>query len=128
MLLPTINKTRGLLLLGFIGDVDPPQIHRELEILPGLLEDLPAGFILIVDLERMVSMPKECAHEIGQLMEIFDKKGVRQVIRVIPDKSKDIGFQVLYHLHYKKPPPLVICENMNAACEVLESLEQEQEN
>ena len=122
MLLPTINKTRGLLHLAFIGDVDPPQIHRELKILPELLEDLPGGFVLIVDLERLGTMPKECAREIGQLMEMFDQKGVRQVIRVIPDKTKDIGFQVLYILHYKKPPPLVICDSMSEACEVLESL------
>ena len=44
-------------------------------------------------------MPKECAHEIGLLMELFDQKGVRQVFRVITDKSKDIGFQGLYLLH-----------------------------
>lgn len=126
MLLPTINKTRGLLQLSFIGDVDPPQIHRELEFLPRLLEDLPEGFILIVDLERLGTMPKECAHGIGLLMEMFDQKGERQVVRVIPDKSKDIGFQVLYLLHYKNPPPLVICESMNEACAVLEAVELEQ--
>ena len=123
MLLPTINKLRGLLHLGFIGDVDPPQILRAVADLPDLLSDLPAGFVLLVDLERLGTMTKECAPAIGQLMELFDQKGVRQVIRVIPDKSKDIGFQVLYLLHYKNPPPLVICENMAQACDLLESLE-----
>jgi hypothetical protein len=123
VLLPTINKTRRLLHLGFIGDVDPAQIRRELKNLPSLLRDLPDGFILLVDLERLGSMTKECAPEIGQLMEMFDQKGVQQVIRVIPDKSKDIGFQVLYLLHYKHPPPLVICDSMRDACEVLESFE-----
>jgi hypothetical protein len=123
VLLPTVNKARGLLQLGFIGDVDSRQIQAEFEVLPGLLEDLPEGFVLLVDLDRLRSMPKECAREIGQLMEMFDRKGVRQVIRVIPDKTKDIGFQVLYLLHYKNPPPLVICDSMAEACEVLESLE-----
>lgn len=123
VLLPTTNKTRGLLHLGFIGDVDPAQIHQALDALPALLRDLPAGFILLVDLERVGIMTKECAPGIGRLMELFDQKGVRQVIRVIPDKSKDIGFQVLYLLHYKNPPPLVICENMLQACDLLESLE-----
>jgi hypothetical protein len=124
MLLAAINKTRELLYLGFIGDVDPAQIQRELKNLPALLEDLPPGFVLFVDLERLGSMPKECAPEIGQLMELFDRKGVRQVIRAIPDKTKDIGFQVLYLLHYKKPPPLVVCESMREACDVLESMER----
>ena len=125
MLLPTINKTRGLLQMDFIGDVDAEQIRRELKTLPGVLEDLPEGFVLIVNLENVGAMPKECAPEIGLLMEMFDQKGVRLVIRVIPDKTKDIGFQVLYLLHYKKPPPLVVCESMVQACEVLESLERE---
>ena len=123
VLLPTVNKTRGLLQMSFIGDVDSAQLQAELEKIPRLLEDLPSGFILLVDLERLGSMPKECAKEIGQFMEMFDQKGVRQVIRVIPDKSKDIGFQVLYVLHYKNPPPLIVCERMSEACAVLESLE-----
>lgn len=123
MLLPTTNKTRSLLHLSFIGDVDPAQIHQALATLPALLRDLPSGFILLVDLERLGNMTKECAPAIGRLMELFDQKGVRQVIRVIPDKSKDIGFQVLYLLHYKIPPPLVICQNMSQACDLLESLE-----
>ena len=69
MLLPTINKTRGLLQMDFIGDVDAEQIRRELKILPGILEDLPEGFILIVNLENVGAMPKECAPEIGLLMD-----------------------------------------------------------
>ena len=75
-------------------------------------------------MERPGTMPKECAHEIGLRMELFDQKGVRQVIRVIPDKSKDIGFQGHYLLHHKNPPPLVICENTLQACDLPESLEQ----
>ena len=76
-----------------------PKSKRNSKKLPLLLQDLPTDFILIVDLERPGTMPKECAHEIGLRMELFDQKGVRQVIRVIPDKSKDIGFQGLYLLH-----------------------------
>jgi hypothetical protein len=52
-------------------------------------------------------------------MELFDRKGVAQVVRVIPDKTKDIGLQVLYLLHYKNPPPLIVCESILEAENIL---------
>ena len=119
MFLATTNKVIRLLHISFIGDVEPEEIHEGREMLSEILEDLPTGLLLLVDLERLHFMSKECAPEIGWLMELFDRKGVAQVIRVIPDKTKDIGLQVLYLLHYKNPPPLIVCASILEAENIL---------
>lgn len=119
MILAGINHPRNCLHLSFVGSVSPEEIRREAESLPGLLAGLDPDFTLMVDLERLDHMPKECAPEIGRLMEMFDKKAVAQVIRIISDRTKDIGFQVLALLHYKVQPPVMVCESLGDACEFL---------
>jgi hypothetical protein len=34
------------------------------------------------------------------MMDLCNKKGVKEVLRIIPDTHKDIGFTLLSHLHY----------------------------
>jgi hypothetical protein len=112
MFLATTNKLRRFVHVNFIGKVRVEEIQEGVASIPQLLDDMPTGFTLIMDLERMDSMGKECAKEIGNLMELFDQRGIGKVIRVIPDKAKDIGFQILYLLHYAHHPPVQICESL----------------
>ena len=120
MFLATTNKKKKLLHVSYIGRVDAEQIRQGLEEIPALLEELPNGFTLVMDLERVDSMCLPCSQEIGKLMEICDKSGIEKVIRVIPDKKKDIGFQILYLMHYKNPPPVFVCERMEDVARLLE--------
>jgi hypothetical protein len=34
------------------------------------------------------------------MMDLCDRKGVKAVVRVVPDPHKDIGFALLSHFHY----------------------------
>lgn len=113
MFLATTNKLRRLVHVNFIGKVRVEEIKEGVASIPQLLADMPTGFTLIMDLERMDSMGKECAKEIGNLMELFDQRGIGKVIRVIPDKAKDIGLQILYLLHYSHHPPVQIRESLS---------------
>ena len=120
MFLATTNKKKKLLHISYIGRVDAEEIRHELKEIPALLEELPNGFTLVMDLERLDSMSLPSGQEIGKLMELCDKSGIEKVIRVIPDKKKDIGLQILYLMHYKHPPPVFVCERMKDVARLLE--------
>jgi hypothetical protein len=94
------NKTGGVLTMSFAQHVDARQMNLCLERVTHLLSDMESGFRLMTDLSSLDSMDPECALDLGAMMDLCSKKGVKGIIRVIPDPQKDIGFTILSHLHY----------------------------
>ena len=120
MFLVTINKGKRLLYLVYHGRVESAELRRARDESAAMLDDFEPGFRVLVDFERMESMSTNAAGEIGKLMELVEQRGVGLVVRVIPDASKDIGFNILAAFHYKKAVPTVTCESMQEAAKVLE--------
>jgi anti-anti-sigma regulatory factor len=75
-------------------------VTRCLGTLQDLMGQLKPGFILLVDMSNLESMDGSCAQELGAIMDLCRMRGVSTVVRVIPDPSKDIGFNILSHFHY----------------------------
>jgi hypothetical protein len=119
MFLATVNKPEQLLYMSFIGHVRAAELAQVRGNLPVLLADLMPGFYMLTDLGRLDSMDIDCATEIGRVMDLCDQKGIGQVIRVIPDPSKDIGLNILSHFHYKHRPRVVICERIDEVAKLL---------
>jgi len=119
MFLATTNKSKRLLYLSFIQRVQAEELQHALADLATLLADLPSDFRLLVDLGRLESMDTTCVTEIGKVMEVFDRKGVGLIVRVIPDPTKDIGLNILSVFHYRNRPRTVTCETMSEAAERL---------
>jgi anti-anti-sigma regulatory factor len=120
MFLATSNKAKELLHLSYIGRVRAADLQREHDNMLALLADLPAGFKMLVDLDRLESMDTDCVDELGKFMELLDQRGLEQVVRVIPDPSKDIGFNILARFHYHHNPRITNCETMIEAAKLLE--------
>ena len=119
MFLATINKSKQLLVMSFIAEVrveDLAQSHDEVAL---MIDELNSDFRLLTDLTRLDSMGVECGNEIGRIMELCDQKGVKLVIRVIPDPTKDIGLSILALFHYKHPPRTVTCQSFVEAAKLL---------
>jgi anti-anti-sigma regulatory factor len=119
MFLATSNRTKGLLHLCYIGHVDAADLEREHDSVLALLAELPAGFKMLVDLERLESMDTDCVEELGKIMDLLDQHGLEQVVRVIPDPAKDIGFNILARFHYHHSPRITNCETMIQAAKLL---------
>ena len=119
MLLATVNKSRQLLVLSFIGEVRSEELAQRREEVVTLMAELAPGFRLLTDWTHLHSMPPESLPEIGKFMELCDQKGVGLVVRVIPDPSKDFGLNILSLFHYARRPRAVTCANMIEAAEVL---------
>lgn len=119
MYLATSNKSKRLLYVSFIQHVKPEELQRGLEDLAALLADLPSDFRMLVDLGRLESIDAACMKEIGQSMEMCDRKGVGLIVRVIPDPAKDIGLNILSIFHYRHRPRTATCETMSEAMKLL---------
>ena len=119
MFLATSNKAKRLLHLSYIQHIKPEELKRGREDIKTLLADLPPGFRLLVDLDRLESTDPACTTEIGRIMELLDRGGVGMVVRVIPDSNKDIGLNILSLFHYRHHPQTVTCKNMAEAVKKL---------
>lgn len=119
MFLATSNKAKGLLHLSYIGHVTAAELRRYHDDVVALLSEMPKGFKILVDLDRLDSMDTDCVEELGKMMEIFDQHGMKQVVRLIPDPTKDIGFNILARFHYRRNLRITNCETMIEAAKLL---------
>jgi len=105
--------------LSYIAHVDSADLQRGYDDVMALLADLPAGFAMLVDLDRLESMDIACVEELGKMMELLDRRGLEQVVRVIPDPAKDIGFNILSRFHYHHNLRTTNCQTMTEAAKLL---------
>ena len=119
MFLATSNPARQLLCCSYIDTVRPDELVGARKDLRALIAGLAPGFRLLVNLSQLKTMGVECLTEVGAMMELFDRSGVGLVVRVIPDGSKDIGFNILAVFHYAKLPQIVTCQTMPEAAQAL---------
>jgi hypothetical protein len=83
--------------------VEVEEVRQCLTTVRKLLGQLRPGFLLLTDLGNLKSMDPACAPELGAIMDLCSASGMATVVRVIPDPTKDIGFNVisLFHLDPK---------------------------
>jgi hypothetical protein len=119
MLLVTSNKSKQLLLVRYIGQVELDEFQIAREDLMTQLGELSPGFHLLADFSQLESMGLDCAPELGRMMDLFGQASVGLVVRVIPDPSKDIGMNILTVFHYSHRPRVVTCQNLADAARAL---------
>ena len=112
MLLVTSNQSKQLLFLNFVGTVRPEEFPGGRTEMTAQLAGLSPGVRYLVDLTHLEFMGLECMAELGGLMDLLGKSGVGQVVRVIPDPSKDIGMNILSVFHYPHGLRVVTCQNL----------------
>ncbi len=115
MFLAETNRLRQLLHLSFVGPVSSADLSRSLEEVEALLTDLAPGFILLTDLSRLETMDVACEAQIGRIMDLCQQRGVGQSIRVVPEPSKDIGFNILSIFHYEPGTRAIVCSSLSEA-------------
>jgi anti-anti-sigma regulatory factor len=101
------DQTRNLVTITFRGHVDRAEAQQKLPSVATALEGMGRGFRLLTDLSGLESMDYTCAPAIEAVMDLFRKKGVALVVRVVPDPHKDIGFKVMSYFHYGQAIPVL---------------------
>ena len=113
------DPTRNLLLVTFRGHVEPAELARGRAEVAAALETMKPGFRLLTDFTELDAMDYACAPEIQATMDLLRNKGVTEVLRVMPDPHKDIGFKVMSYFHYGRKVPVLTMETRAEALEKL---------
>src|SRR5487761_2199748 len=112
MFLATTNQARRLLYLSYIQKVTAAELERGYQDVTALLAEFPDGFLMLADLGRLESMDIACEEILGKTMEMMERHGLKRVVRVIPDPTKDIGLNIIGMFHYSKKIRIVTCRTM----------------
>ena len=119
MILVETDVERNLLTVTYCGHVEPSEFEPALGKIREGLAKLEPGFRLLTDLSGLESMPASCAPYIDKAMDLTDCAGVSEVVRIVPDPKKDIGFQVMSYFHYGANVAIVTVETLEEAMTAL---------
>ena len=86
------------LTISYRGHVSPEETRRCHEQMREALASLEPGYRLVVDLTGLEVMDLACANAIAAIMERCNDAGVAEIVRIIPDPTRDIGLQILRNL------------------------------
>ena len=84
------------------------------------LELMKPGFRLLNDLTKLNSMDPRCSEQVIEIMKSCNDRQIGTVVRVIPDPTKDIGFNIMSRFHYSPEVKLRIFEDLDDALKSLE--------
>ncbi|MGA2016306.1 MAG: hypothetical protein ABSH26_05080 [Opitutaceae bacterium] len=114
-----VDESRNLVTFRYFGHVTAASMKSVTERAGGILSRLRPGFTVLTDLSGLESMELDCAPDLTGMMDRFRAKGVGTVVRIIPDPSKDIGFNILAIVHYRRGVHVVTCETAAEAERIL---------
>lgn len=99
----------------YLGHVTAAGVQACCAALLALLPRMRRDFTVLTDLSGLDAMDLECAPHLAKLMETCREGGIGTVVRVIPDRHKDIGFNILSIIHYRSGVRIVTCDTMAEA-------------
>jgi len=115
-----LNQDENTLTISYRGRVTHDETRLCEEEVKLALPILEPDFRLIVDLSGLETMDLSCSPCIASIMERCNAAGVAEVLRIIPDPSRDIGLQILSFFHYSPDVYVHTCESLAEANELLE--------
>jgi len=114
-----IDPVRSVVRLTFVGDIGAAEASRDEAEIMAALGAARQGFFLLTDLSKLESMDIHCMTLLTRTMDFARRCGVAQVVRIIPDSSKDIGLKIMSRFHYPVGLPIITCENEAEAARAL---------
>ena len=115
----TFNEAHSLLTIVFKDVVDGKQAEKLYKELQQLAPKLKKGFKILTDLSSLEIIEMEAHIPIEKAMDLCNQHGVSKVIRITPDPSKDIGFNIMSLFHYSQDVIIHTYKSFEEALEYL---------
>jgi len=115
MFILIIDKARNLLTIRLkrnFGKEDAIELYAEIK---DIVNELKPGFTLVNDIRYLEEMDTATTYYIKKTQDLLNEKGVALIVRIIPDPSKDIGFNIMSLIHYRKDVKIITCETLEEA-------------
>ncbi len=113
------DKAKGLLVISVAGHVSEEEVKQAGKQVREALEDVAPGLRALTDFRWLESIRPSAAPHIAEIMDALAEKQVASVIRIIPDRGKDIGMNILSQFHYSRNLPIT---TVGTLVEALDSL------
>jgi hypothetical protein len=94
------NENENIVSIKIEGMFDLEQAEKAHNEITLILQKVKKGFIVLTDMSLLHEMNPESFKSISKTMDLFRSRGIAQAIRVMPDPSKDIGFNIMDMFHY----------------------------
>ncbi|MBI5819274.1 MAG: hypothetical protein HZA88_09815 [Verrucomicrobia bacterium] len=114
------DATKQLFTVSWSGHVAPDEVRLFYTEVQQHLPEMKPGFRLLNDLSDLESMDFKCSVEIPPIMELFNAAGVAVIVRVIPNRRKDVGFGIMSLFHYRPEVRSMVCETREEAEKALQ--------
>ena len=114
-----LDQESDTLRISYGGFVTPDEIRSCADEVRLAFTILQPGFRLIVDLTELRGMDTACSPVIAEIMEMCNAAGVAEVVRIIPDPTRDIGLQIMSFFHYSRDIRILTCASAAEAGEAL---------
>jgi hypothetical protein len=105
------DVSRNLIHVRYRGNVAAAEMKACAERVRKLLPQMRQGFTFLTDLSDLGSMELECVPDLAKLMDACKVKGIGTVVRIVPDPRRDIGFNILSIVHYRRGVRVITCQN-----------------
>jgi hypothetical protein len=115
------DAAKNLVQIRYLGHVSATGMKECVAHVERRLPELRLGFTVLTDLSGLESMDLDCVPYLTKIMDLIRAKGVGTVVRIIPDPTKDIGFNILSLIHLRRGVKIVTCENLAEAERALKS-------
>lgn len=116
-----LDQPGNTLTISYGGQVSQAETRLCAEKVQLAIWSFEPGFRLVVDLTDLQSMDVACSPMIASIMEICNTAGVAEVVRIIPDPTRDIGLQIISFFHYDKDVCIRTCATVAEAMEILQT-------
>lgn len=113
------DTTKQLLVLSIAGTVTVEESREIVGRVRERLQEMESGFVALIDFRWLESMAPAAAPFIAEIMDAFAAKKVTAVVRVMPDRHKDIGLNILSPFHYGPDVRLLTFETLADAIQAL---------
>ena len=110
-----LDAPRNLLRIRYLGEVTSAGMAACVKELETLLPSMHAGFTVLTDLSAVDAMALDCVPHLTRIMDLSKAHGIGTVVRIIPDRDKDIGFNILSIIHYRRGVKIITCETLAEA-------------
>lgn len=117
-----VESTGNLLTVRFRGKIAAADMASYLGDMERAAANLTKGFVLLTDITGLESMDLACSATIRKGMELCRAKGVDTIVRVVPDLSRDPGFNIMSLFHYPRSVKIHTCETLAEAEKILITL------
>ncbi|HVU24255.1 MAG TPA: hypothetical protein VHE13_09030 [Opitutus sp.] len=105
----TTDPERNVVRLTYVGAIGVTEAARDAPAIARALAATRPGFHLFTDLSALQMMEPDCASQVTQIMVLARQHEIGRVVRLIPDRSKDIGLNILSLFHYPRGLQIITC-------------------